>query len=396
MKFYNVKNIMWALLAVLVLASCSKEQFTVNGHIQNAKDSLLYLEHMSLEGPVVVDSVRLQADGSFEFKADAKLSCDSVKTPKYYPEFYRLRIHDQIINVSADSTEVVTVKAKYPEMSWKYEISASNGSKNCQKIHDLTMLQIELQNQIILISRTQGITNKEMADSIDGLVDRYKQRIKTDYIAQEPMKPYAYFALFQTVGGQLIFNPQGNVDDMKMYRAVATSWDTFYPGSERGRNLYNIAIEGRKTQLILEKQRNDLIVDASKVQVTNMIELKLTDNSGREVPLSSMKGHLTLLDFHAFGQDGSMEYIMRLRSIYEKYHSRGLEIYQIGLDGNEHFWKTSVKALPWVNVYDPNGSSMTSYNVTVLPMGYLLGSDCSAILRYETLDGLEAEIEKNL
>lgn len=372
-----------AMTVAVLLAACSKEKFTVEGTITNAKDSVLYFENMSLEGPVAIDSVVLAEDGQFEFKADAQ----SV------PEFYRLRIAGQIINISADSTETVSVKAQYPDMSWKYEVS---GSENCSKIRELALLQIELQNRCIRISRDPNMGMQQSADSITKVINTYKENIKNQYIIAAPMKPYAYFALFQTVGGQLVFNPRANKDDVKMFSAVATSWDTFYPGSERGLNLHNIALEGQRTQRILDSRNEGLTIEASKVNVTNMIDLSLLDNNGKEVKLSSLKGHIILLDYHMYGMQNSMQRIMALRDLYNKYHGRGLEIYQVGEDENEHFWKTSVAALPWKCVYDATGSAGRTYNVQELPCGFLLNRECTAVLRYNTLEGLEAEILKQL
>ena len=56
-----------AAVAVLGMASCNEKKFHVNGTIGNAADSTLYFENMSLNGPVVVDSVKLSADGTFAF-----------------------------------------------------------------------------------------------------------------------------------------------------------------------------------------------------------------------------------------------------------------------------------------------------------------------------------------
>ena len=90
------------------------------------------------------------------------------------------------------------------------------------------------------------------------MLQAYKQDIKTNYIFKEPMKAYAYYALFQTVQlgnvNTLIFNPRNNKDDVKVFAAVATSRDTYYPGAERGKNLHNIAIEGMKDIRIIENQ----------------------------------------------------------------------------------------------------------------------------------------------
>ena len=77
------------VLATISFSACSKQKFHVNGAITDAKDSILYFENISLKGPVVVDSVKLSSDGTFSFSDDRP----------HGPEFYRLRINDQIINL---------------------------------------------------------------------------------------------------------------------------------------------------------------------------------------------------------------------------------------------------------------------------------------------------------
>ena len=47
------------LLPALLMTGCQKQQFHVEGSITNAKDSVLYFENLSLEGPVTLDSIRL-------------------------------------------------------------------------------------------------------------------------------------------------------------------------------------------------------------------------------------------------------------------------------------------------------------------------------------------------
>jgi len=362
------------------MTACTGKKFHVQGEIANAKDSTLYFENISLEGPVVIDSVKLSEDGKFQFAVEAQKA----------PEFYRIRIADQIINISADSTETVTVKAKYPDMAWKYDIE---GSESCKKIQELAYKQIALQNQCISIQQNPNISARVSADSITKVIEAYKQDIKMNYIIKEPMKAYAYFALFQAIGSRLIFNPRENRDDIKMFAAVATSWDTFFPDAERGKNLHNIALEGMKTVRIVDSERQGIAVDASKVQNTDVIDLSLIDNKGNVRMLSSLKGNVVLLDFHAFSQEGSMQRIMELRDLYNKYHAQGFEIYQVGIDGNEHFWKTSVAALPWVNVYDGEGVSLQKYNVQSVPTFFLLDRNCSPAKRDIQIKDIDAEIK---
>lgn len=364
----------------MLMTACSGNKFHVEGEISNAKDSILYFENISLQGPIVVDSVKLSDDGKFTFAAEAQDA----------PEFYRLRIADQIINLSADSTETVTVKAKYPEMAWKYEVE---GSENCKKIQELAYLQIDLQNRCIAIDRNPSLSIRVASDSIEKVIDAYKTKIKSDYIIKEPMKAYAYFALFQAIGSRLIFNPRENREDIKMFAAVATSWDTYYPESERCLNLHNIAIEGMKTVRIVDNAARGLTVEASKINESNIIDIQLLDNKGNQRNLSSLKGNVVLLDFHSFEDRESTERIMELRTLYNKYHAQGLEIYQVGVGSNEHFWKTSVAALPWVCVFDKTGIAVGTYNVQAIPTYFLLDRSCTPAKRDIQIKDIDAEIK---
>lgn len=376
----NIIITLGAIATAALMTACGGAKYHVEGEITNAKDSTLYFENISLEGPVVIDSVKLSDDGKFSFAADAQEA----------PEFYRLRIADQIINLSSDSTETVTVKAKYPEMAWKYEVE---GSENCKKIQELTYMQIDLQNRCIAIDRNETLSMRAAVDSINKVIDAYKENVRCNYIAKEPMKAYAYFALFQAIGSQLIFNPRQNREDIKMFAAVATSWDTYYPNAERGQNLHNIAIEGMKNVRIVDNANKGLEVEASKVNSTNIIELSLLDNKGNVRKLSSLKGKVVLLDFHSFEDKGSTERIMNLRSLYNKYHAQGLEVYQVGMGNSLHFWKTSVAALPWVCVFDETGNAANTYNVQSLPTYFLLNRDCEPVKRDLMISDIDAEIK---
>ena len=301
------------MAAMLSLASCdNNKKFTVTGEVANAQDSVLYLENVGIESIEVIDSVKLGADGQFTLKGNASEA----------PEFYRLRIDDQIINLSIDSTETVTVKAQYPQMATQYEVS---GSDNCQKIKELALMQIQLQEQAIKVERDIHLNSQQVRDSLLSLLSAYKEKVKNDYIFKEPNKPYAYFALFQTLGRYLIFDPNANKEDIKAFGAVATSWDTYYPGALRGQNLHNIAIEGMKNVRIMEAAQQNA-VPSEKIEESGIIDIQLPDNKGRQRKLSELKGQVVLLDFHLFGMDDSPKRILMLRELYNKYHAQGLEI----------------------------------------------------------------------
>lgn len=379
----------YALAVALTMAgatSCADKKFEVEGNITNAKDSVLYFENMSLNGAVTVDSVKLTDDGSFSFAVDAPSA----------PEFYRLRIANQIINIAADSTETIQIKATYPTMASQYEVS---GSDDCSKIKELAIGQMALQATINGIVSNINLDTDKAKDSIRTILAQYKEGVKNKYIFKEPMRAYAYFALFQSIAlgydNVLVFNPRSNEDDVKVFAAVATSWDTYYPKAERGLNLHNIAIEGLKNIRIMKAEQQQT-VDASKVEYTGVIDIALPDNKGNIRKLSNLKGKVVMLDFHVFATKESTARIMQLRELYNKYHDQGFEIYQVSIDPDEHFWKTSVAALPWICVHSDEGldaQELGMYNVSQIPTFFLIDRNNTLQKRDVQIKDIDAEIK---
>ena len=386
MKMKYISKAAAAVMVALTVASCSNNKFKVEGQIDNAKDSVLYFENVSLEGLNVLDSVKLGESGSFSFSEEAPTA----------PEFYRLRIADQIINVSIDSTETVSIKAQYPQMATQYEVS---GSENCQKIKELALKQIDLHQRAMAIQENSSLDVDAANDSIMKLIDAYKDDVKNNYIFKEPMKAYSYFALFQTLGNWLLFNPRSNKEDIKVFAAVATSWDTYYPHAERGQNLHNIAIEGMKNVRIVEAQNSDIQVEASKVTEAGVLDIELLDNHGQLRRLTDLKGKVVLLDFHVFALKDSPARILLLRELYNKYQAQGLEIYQVSLDADEHFWKQQTAALPWISVRDEDGADsqrLRMYNIQTVPDYFIIDRGNNLVKRAAQMKDLEAEIRKLL
>lgn len=384
--FHKVITLALAVAAMAGVTSCNEKKFHIDGTITGAADSTLYFENMGLDGAVKIDSAKLSEDGTFAFEGTAPTA----------PEFYRLRIAGQFINIAVGSTETINIKAQYPQMATQYEVS---GSEDCQRIKELSLMQSSLQAQVNAIARNPELGAQAVADSVSRIVEAYKTRVKTEYIFKAPMKASSYFALFQTIyaGGQpvLLFNPRTSEQDIKVFGAVATSWDTFYPNEKRGENLHNIAIEGMKDVRYLRSQQQAEEIEASKVNTSGILDFTLTDNTGAARSLSSLKGNVVLLDFHLFADQNSMKRIMWLRELYNKYHAQGFQIYQVAIDGDEHFWKTQTAALPWIStrVDDNTSSVLQLYNVQQVPTFFLLNRSCNVVKRDAQIKDIDAEIK---
>ena len=374
------------LMAVLAVASCQRQgRFHVEGHITEAQDTMLYLEHITLgDGIVAVDSVKLPADGHFRLGARAEGN----------PEFYRLRIGESGINLAFDSTETVRVEASLPNMSFGYSVEGSN---SCDTIRLLSLKLADLERKVRRVADDRGLTLQERNDSIEAMIVEYKNQVKMQFIQNHYEASSSYFACFQMLGGQLLFNPLTDRSDLTWVRAVANAWNERYPGRPRTQNLCNIVLQGRQNQA--RPRQITLDLSDKKVRELGIIDMTFPDINGQERTLSDLRGKVVLLDFTAFSLDGSTERTLLLRELYGKYHDRGFEIYQVGLDASEHLWKQRSEALPWVSVYCEEGlesDMLTLYDIQRLPCYFLIDRNCDLQARQEDIPDLEKAIEKLL
>ena len=379
-----MKKMICAMAALTMLATACKdkgEQFEINGRIAEADGKTLYFEAVTLNGIEALDSTRLDEDGQFCFQG----------TRPFNPEFYRLRIDRQIVNLSVDSTETIHVEAELPDMGTDYEVE---GSGNCQTLKEINNKLIALQQSIKDITNDKALTLGEQERLVHEKINLYKNEMKMHYIMENPASAPAYFALFRTVNGSLIFNPINNPDDIKFVGAVATAWDANYPGTSRTENLHNIAIQGMKntkrpTPVSLED------IDPGKISAAGIIDIELPDIHGKNRKLSDIRNKVVLLDFTAYSLPSSQERIMQMRGLYDKYSSLGFDIYQVSIDPDEHYWKTACEHLPWTCVYESRGEAsgyLGSYLVRRLPTYFLINRHGDLVARDEQIDDLEKTI----
>ena len=373
------------LATLTLLSACdTKQKFRVEGSVTGAEGKTLYLEASTLEGIVLMDSVKLKSSGTFTFKAPRPES----------PEYYRLRVDNQVINFAIDTTETVTIHAPFDRMATDY---TTEGSPDNQRIKELVMLQTHLQSQVNALqqaAQARQIAANLAQDSILALTKAYKEQVRTNYIFNAPDSKSAYFALFQRLGSYMIFDPLNDRDDIKCFAAVATSLNHYYPHASRSKNLYNIVIKGMKNT---RKPKERVIeLEEGQVSETGVIDINLRDLNGTAHRLSDLRGKVVILDFTAYQTNVSTTHNYLLRDLYDKYAARGLEIYQVSLDADEHFWKTVADNLPWVCVRDANGiysTYATTYDVRDLPTTFLVNKQNELSLRCEESTDLEQELK---
>jgi peroxiredoxin len=132
------------------------------------------------------------------------------------------------------------------------------------------------------------------------------------------------------------------------------------------------------------------------------------NSDGNVLSLNQFKGKTVLLDFGAGWCVPCKKEIPEVKRIFDKYHSKGLEIIGISFDKDKTSWKETIKEekLNWHHIYigmdnsRENGSINALYRVQPIPAYILIDENGIIIDRYrgadkkdKSLKDLEAKLE---
>ena len=329
-----MKQISTNLLAVLcvmllLFTACKKNSdFTVEGVVSGADGQMMYLENVGVSTVELMDSVKLTAAGKFSF----------TKPRPAFPDFYRLRLNNQLINFSVDSTETISFVADAGTFATSYSVE---GSENCKAIKNITLAQLDA-NQAIHRLRKESESGL-LADSV------YSRQV---------------------------------LEAAEAYKDVARK--------------YNLALQSIK---VIRSQR-PMDLDKVEKKEVSFLDIELPDVHGENTKLSSVAtGKVVLINFTAYMSEWSPALNMEFGDLYTRYHDKGLEIYQISLDNDVHFWKNAASNLPWTCVRDPQSvysQTAALYNVKQLPAIFILDRKGNLVKRVDDVKKLEADIKSVL
>lgn len=373
-------------MVLLAVYGCQQNRFdgfTVNGEISGADGSTLYLDWLGINSIQTVDSVVLDPSGEFSFRQPRPESYD----------FYRLRLDNQVINLSVDSTETITVKADKSSMGTGYEVT---GSENCAVLKSLVLAQMNIQSEINDMVAKSGPETGILAQRVNEKVDIFKSDICNNYIFSCPDKPCAYYALFMRINATPLFRPQESRQDAKCFASVATVMDLKYPETVRTTHLHNVALKAMKATASttpMSEQTSEYL--NSIIREAGVLEIELPDVKGVVHRLTEQTGKVVLLDFTMYKADYSANYNLVLRDLYNKYAEQGFEIFQVSFDEDGHFWATSADNLPWICVRDEaalQSDYLGSYGVGTLPTAFLINRENEVVERMQDFRDLDSHI----
>ena len=127
-------------------------------------------------------------------------------------------------------------------------------------------------------------------------------------------------------------------------------------------------------------------------------EISLPDQKGNNVNLSSLQGKVVLIDFWASWCGPCRRSEPELKKLYDKYQTKGFEIYGISVDEDKFAWKNAIKQdkIDWLHVNDDKGEVAGKWNVMYIPNTYLLDKTGKVVAVNPSHEQLDELIQKLL
>ena len=360
-----MKKFLLLMTLVATLCACDGNKFHVDGTLEGANDStVLVLEQSSNGEWLIIDSVKVNKNGQFSVSAAA---------PEV-PTIFQLRLDDQAICFPIDSLDHLKITAKLPNMARDYTIAGSEHAEQVMKIDK---------------DAIQFAGGKGTAAELQAWKDQLSRQIAAD-----PSGIVAYYAINKYIDGKPLFDPM-NDNDLRIIGAVANSFNSFRPNDPRTNYLVNLLLDGQRRRRAMSAPSDTVLATVAAI-----IDIKLQDNNGKQHSLADVaaKNSVVLLDFTAYTSDISPQLNKLLNDIYQQYHSRGLEIYQVSVDQDNVAWRQAAQNLPWITVFDPmsiNSQNIGSYNVNGIPTTFIIKNG-EIVERIEDATRLKAAVAKYL
>lgn len=359
---------LFILLIPIVLWGCAKNtQIHISGNISETDNNYIVIERVNINSKKVVDSVLIDGSGNFKFKLDAPET-----------DFYKLGLSENnFITLLIEPGEKVKLTSNSPSLPGSSIISGSPGSALLFDIDNHLRKTISILDSITKVY--QANLNTEGFDTINiELNNLYnktlnnQRRYSISFILDHLSSLASIKAIYQQYDDNTyVLN---DIKDIQFMKLVSDSLKLYYPGSKHTKALIaNLSNEmGRLNQFKVNKLINEAEVQS--------LDISLPDPYGDTISLSSLQGKYVLLSFWASWDQASITENLSFKSLYEKYKSRGFEIYQVSFDTNKEAWTKAIKfdELPWINVSDlsyPNSKVITLFNIKGIPSNYFVDKD---------------------
>jgi len=376
----NIKNILFLLPFAMTLACSNSESaktdFEIKGKFSNAHGETVFLEQLSTNGLKSVDSVKISETGEFEMHP---VISDIG--------FYRLKISEKnFATLILDTKQKVVVNGDAQDLGNTYTVEGSADSKLFWDVSQASAANYkkrdELQKRFQAFMNTAGndsvridSMSKTLEKPYNELVDQHNVFLKK--FIEKNSNSFASLAAIQQLPAEDFLETYIKLDDGLFGK---------YPNSD------------------YIKAFHESVASQKKLAIGTLApEITMNNPAGTPLSLSSLKGKVVLIDFWASWCKPCRAENPNVVMAYNKYRSKGFEIFSVSLDKDMENWKQAIQQdhLSWINHVSDlkfwQSPVVALYNVSSIPTNVLIDKDGKILaknLRGEDLEKKLAEIFK--
>ena len=219
----------------------------------------------------------------------------------------------------------------------------------------INRMNIFWKNNASLVGRVDSIT-KKFYNNLD-----YVDRKDLEFIKKNRDNYYSFWRFrTQIVPNNLLVHKNDSAEIQKLLSLLNTIFPKKYTSTPEGQNLQRL-LEGR----LFVKKNN----------IAPGFEIK--GIQGNNIRVKDYRGKYVLLDFWASWCRPCRQMVPHLKELYQKYHSKGLEIISISADTDSSLWKKAVTdegLNSWANIlnkeYNEKDKQIASLDITYGIDGY--------------------------
>ncbi len=219
-----------ALLSLMLLASCgNKETITIEGTLDNGAGKTIFIEEMSPDARIFLDSIQLDKKGHFKFRYDMP-----------YKTFYNVHVsNDDYVVLLPDEGSVINMTGSYDSLSLTYRIEGNEDSQLLWQLQDYTNVGTRALRELVATDRhnadllEQGkITQRDFdiahnyTDSVYLSIFAEQQQYVVHFIEDNLGSLATLIALYKPFNGRQLINPQ---DSFEFYEGVLEGLEAYLP-----------------------------------------------------------------------------------------------------------------------------------------------------------------------
>lgn len=354
----SIKLVPAVLAAALFVCSCGQDA-RLSGVVGQAPSSSLIVKALDINKYETIDTVQTDAQGRFSCK---------IPLQKGQPEFiYLFHGQKKIASLLLSCGDKVSVEA---DTLGNYSV---RGSEESVKLAEVEREFAAAQKTLMALSQSlEGLdpSSDKAADIRRKMgqeyVSYYRGRVR--YIMENSHSLTVVPVLYQRFGDNLpVF---GQSTDAIHFTNICDSLETVYPDSKY--------VKALKAEAASRNNYLDLEARLKNATEIGYPDITLPNINAEKIALSSLDSKVILVQFWSAAEASQKMFNLDvLKPVYDKFHSKGFEIYQVSLDTDKTLWARVVKdqKLPWISVCDSRGAAspyVTLYNIPSVPATFII------------------------